>query len=555
MLPVAFGANGQPPIPPALESSTPTPSSTAANAFAKPVLRVLWKWYRSRGVSPTASRIRAVSSRTWLGTPTPMVSPRASSCTPERAASTASATTRSTGTSPSNGQPNATDRVSVVSSPASRAPATTSAACRIASAVGMFWLRPENVSVTPTTAFTSSTPVRSARSRPRRLSTSPAYDTPGRRGTRSITASASAIAGTSFGCANETASTRVAPASTSRVISSTFAPVDRITDSFCSPSRGLTSTMAMSAGTPAGYRRVHERRALRRADRRSGPVRCRRRLPPAGRVPGQDVRDPRGPRRPGRHLGPVPLPGGALGLRHAHLRVRVPAVGGGPDARRRRLDPGVRPGDRRGARRREGHPVRASRGCRVLVRRGCAVDGDGPAGLRHRDADLRLLVRLHRLLPVRRGLPAGPARRRGLRRPAGASAELAGRPGLRRQAGGGDRQRRDRGHPGPGDGRRGRARDHAAALTDVHRVAAEPGRDLRGAAPAAAGAGRRHGRAVEERAAHHRHLPARPAPAAADEAADPGRRAQAVAGRLPGGPRLRPPLRALGPADVLRPGR
>ena len=44
MLPVALGANGQPPIPPALESSTSTPSSTAANAFAKPVLRVLWKW-------------------------------------------------------------------------------------------------------------------------------------------------------------------------------------------------------------------------------------------------------------------------------------------------------------------------------------------------------------------------------------------------------------------------------------------------------------------------------------------------------------------------------
>ena len=44
MLPVAFGANGQPPIPPALASSTVTPSSTAAYAFAIPVLRVLWKW-------------------------------------------------------------------------------------------------------------------------------------------------------------------------------------------------------------------------------------------------------------------------------------------------------------------------------------------------------------------------------------------------------------------------------------------------------------------------------------------------------------------------------
>ena len=184
-----------------------------------------------------------VNSRTCEGTPTPMVSPSAISSTPARAPSTASATTRSAGTSPSNGQPNATDSVSVVNSPAARAAATTSSAWRCASVVGMFWFRIEKVSVTPTTTFTSSTPVRRARSRPRRLSTSPAYDTPSRRGTRSITASASAIAGTALGCANDTASTRRAPASTNRVISSTLASVDSSTDSFCRPSRGLTSTM------------------------------------------------------------------------------------------------------------------------------------------------------------------------------------------------------------------------------------------------------------------------------------------------------------------------
>ena len=116
----------------------------------------------------------------------------------------------------------------------------------MASAVDMFWLRREKVSLTPTTTLTSSTPVLSARSSPRRLSTSPAYDTPSTRGTRSITASASAIAGTSFGCANETASTRRAPASTSCVISSTFASVVSTTLSFCRPSRGLTSTIVTS---------------------------------------------------------------------------------------------------------------------------------------------------------------------------------------------------------------------------------------------------------------------------------------------------------------------
>src|SRR5215217_453821 len=69
-----------------------------------------------------------------------------------------------------------------------------------------------------------------------------------------MTASASAIAGTSRGWANDTASTRRAPAATSRAISSTLASVGRITASFWRPSRGLTSTMvtsmASSVGTP-----------------------------------------------------------------------------------------------------------------------------------------------------------------------------------------------------------------------------------------------------------------------------------------------------------------
>ena len=46
-LPVAFGANGQPPIPPTLESNVCTPAITAAYALATAVLRVLWKWQRS----------------------------------------------------------------------------------------------------------------------------------------------------------------------------------------------------------------------------------------------------------------------------------------------------------------------------------------------------------------------------------------------------------------------------------------------------------------------------------------------------------------------------
>src|SRR5690554_4552507 len=46
ILPVALGANGQPPSPPILASSVVTPDHTAAQALAMPVLRVSWKCAR-----------------------------------------------------------------------------------------------------------------------------------------------------------------------------------------------------------------------------------------------------------------------------------------------------------------------------------------------------------------------------------------------------------------------------------------------------------------------------------------------------------------------------
>ena len=54
------------------------------------------------------------------------------------------------------------------------------------------------------------------------------------------------------------------------------------------------------------------------------------------RASGPSLRDPRGARRQRRHLGPVPLPGDSLGLRPAHLRLRVQAVA-------RRATPSPRP--------------------------------------------------------------------------------------------------------------------------------------------------------------------------------------------------------------------
>ena len=52
--------------------------------------------------------------------------------------------------------------------------------------------------------------------------------------------------------------------------------------------------------------------------------------------PDKTHRRPGAPRAPRRHLGPVPLPGHPLGLRHVHLRLQVPAVARPEGARRRR---------------------------------------------------------------------------------------------------------------------------------------------------------------------------------------------------------------------------
>ena len=91
---------------------------------------------------------------------------------------------------------------------------------------------------------------------------------------------------------------------------------------------------------------------------------------------------------------------------------------------------------------------------------------------------------------------------------------LAGGPRLRRQAGRRDRQRRDRGDAGAGDGRAGRPRDDAAALADLHRLAAGRRPDRQRAAPLPARQGRLRDRALEERAAPGADLPAQPPPPA-----------------------------------------
>ena len=109
----------------------------------------------------------------------------------------------------------------------------------------MPWLACENSSVTLTTQLTSSTPVAAARSKPRVLSTSPIHDAGPSTAERTpaTTASPSAICGTSFGLTNEAISARRRPADAQREMSSTFCSVLNRAESFCSPSRALTSTI------------------------------------------------------------------------------------------------------------------------------------------------------------------------------------------------------------------------------------------------------------------------------------------------------------------------
>ena len=108
------------------------------------------------------------------------------------------------------------------------------------------------------------------------------------------------------------------------------------------------------------------------------------------------------------------------------------------------------------------------------------LDGDGAArgDRRNPHLHLRLPHQLHRLLQLRRGLPADLPRRRPVQGSVHPPAALARGPGLHRQEGRRDRQWRNGGHPGPDDGRRRRARHHAAALTVVHLLGARPRQDL-----------------------------------------------------------------------------
>ena len=78
--------------------------------------------------------------------------------------------------------------------------------------------------------------------------TSTEYTTPGLRWMRAITSAPSLICGTHFGDTNEVTSIAPKPAAVSRSTSSTLTSAGIICFSFCSPSRGPTSTILTRAG-------------------------------------------------------------------------------------------------------------------------------------------------------------------------------------------------------------------------------------------------------------------------------------------------------------------
>ena len=120
---------------------------------------------------------------------------------------------------------------------------------------------------------------------------------------------------------------------------------------------------------------------------------------------------------------------------------------------------------------------------------------------------------VHRLLPLRPWLRARVRGPRALPRPDRPPAALARGHRLRGQAGRGDRQRRDRRDPRPGDGEERGARDDAAALAELHRRPAGRGSGRPRASPPA-GPADLCVAALEERPADAAELPAQPPSAA-----------------------------------------
>ena len=140
------------------------------------------------------------------------------------------------------------------------------------------------------------------------------------------------------------------------------------------PRTSRRSSSRRSARSPTPGRRIafpaHGDGVRRRGRGRGGHLGDRRGLPPADDVPEPLLRDPGEPRRHRRHVGPLPLPGRALGQRHAHARLPLQAVDGVEGDRRRPVDPGLPARDGGRVRHRPAHPLPPPRAAGGVVDRG-----------------------------------------------------------------------------------------------------------------------------------------------------------------------------------------
>ena len=193
------------------------------------------------------------------------------------------------------------------------------------------------------------------------------------------------------------------------------------------------------------------------------------------KCPEQDLRDPRGARRDRRHVGPVPLPGHPLGLRHVHARLLLPAVGGSEGDRRRPVDPAATSARRRATTASIGK-IRFHH--RVVRAEWSTADARWTVEVERTDTGETVRLTCGFLFTCTgyyrydEGYTPRLRGHRALRRADRAPAALARGPRLRRQARRRDRQRRDRGDARAGDGGARRARDDAPALAELRRLAA-----------------------------------------------------------------------------------
>ncbi len=266
------------------------------------------------------------------------------------------------------------------------------------------------------------------------------------------------------------------------------------------------------------------------------------------------LRHLRGARRDRRHVGPVPVPGDPLRLRHVHARLLVPPLGGREVDRRRRVDPPVHQGHRGGGGDRRADPLppphRPAPTGRPPTPAGRSRRS-GPTPGRRSSSPAGFLFSCSGYYRYDQGYqPDFPGMDdfAGTDRP---PAAVAGGPRLRRQAGGGDRQRRHRRHADPVDGRR---RPRTSRCCSARPATSPRCRPRTRWPPSCAGCSPtacvRPGHPLVQGAHHPGLLPAQPPPPRPRQvAAAQGRRAAAPEGLRRRHP-LHPPVRPVGPAAL-----